>query len=1337
MRAQFRTGTDTSVADSRLNLAAGGNIGLSEMAFKDVARIAPVGVDAFGGAHDFNAALSGLIHTSIASSTPVLGVTLPTVFNGRGFVGGFMGGGHSGVTGAMGTWGDPGTIAGGPARDDGTDGGLGDASGPGLTTRLTETLSGGTWHFTGNQDIDGVLMGSKWTIKDLTYSFPTTGANYNTPYYNPDFVSHQVVLNAAQQAASIYAFNLLASYTNLTFMQVTEGPSTHGNIRISQTTSTSEPSAEGNFPGSQASDGDIWIGKSASNPQPFYLTPNIGNWGQATFMHEIGHTLGLKHGHQDLTAYDLTNGNYIDGPGPFYGTAPLPSSHDGQDWSLMTYRSDPTNGVGPGYFEGDQYNQPQTYMQDDIAALQYLYGANFTSNGGNSVYTFSATTGEMFINGVSQGDPDGSIILRTIWDGNGVDTYDFSNYSNDEAIDLAPGAFSTFSTAQLANHRAYTGGTAMAMGNIANALLYQGDTRSLIENATGGSGNDTMSGNDAANVLTGNDGNDTLNGLVGNDTLNGGNGNDALDGGVGTDTMAGGLGNDTYYVDATADVVTENASEGTDLVYASATFTLGTNVENLTLLGTSAISGTGNASNNILTGNSAANTLTGLGGNDSLDGGAGTDTMLGGLGDDTYYVDATADVVTENASEGTDLVLASATFTLGANVENLTLTGTSAINGTGNTGNNTLTGNGAANNLYGLGGNDVLNGGGSDHLFGGAGNDSYYIISATDIVSEETTVGTDDGGTDTVYAYGNYTLTNFVENLVLTAGTYGTGNALDNTITGTTGANVLGGGDGNDTLIGGGGADTFKGGLGDDTYYVEDSTDIVTDYTGQGTDTVMSTITFTLGGNTENLTLTGSAALNGTGSSANNVLTGNSGANTLKGMGGNDILDGGTGVDTLYGGAGDDIYHLDTTSDIVSEETVTGTDDGGTDTVYVSGSYTLTNFVENLVLTGGTYGTGNAADNVITGNTGNNILGGGDGDDILIGNGGSDIFRGGLDDDTYYVDDSTDIVTDYSGQGTDTVMSTITFTLGGNTENLTLLVGAGALNGTGNALNNTLTGNDAANTLLGMGGNDTLDGGGGNDSLYGGAGNDSYIITVGDIVSEETVAGTDDGGTDTVYINGNYTLTNFVENLVMSAGNYGTGNALDNSITGSTGNNVLGGGDGNDILIGGGGTDTLRGGLGDDTYYVDDSSDIITDYSAQGTDTVMSTITYTLGVYTENLTLTGTSALNGTGNASANVLIGNDGANTLTGLAGNDTLTGGLGADVFYFGAASGADTITDFSGSLGDTINVNSYTHGTAAPADISQVGADTVIDLGGGNIITVLNTVATSSAFLSHIVW
>jgi Ca2+-binding RTX toxin-like protein len=248
--------------------------------------------------------------------------------------------------------------------------------------------------------------------------------------------------------------------------------------------------------------------------------------------------------------------------------------------------------------------------------------------------------------------------------------------------------------------------------NLENLIL----TGSLPINGTGNTVNNTITGNSGNNTLNGGDGDDSLVGGTGNDSLVGGLGNDSLNGGVGSDTLVGSVGNDSYTVDNVGDVVTENLNEGTDTVTSSVTYTLGDNLENLILTSSSPINGTGNALNNTITGNS---------GNNILNGGLGNDTLIGGLGNDSYTVDSSADVVTENLNEGTDIVNASSSYTLSDNLENLTLTGALAISGTGNSLNNLLTGNTGANTLIGSLGNDSLNGGtGDDLLVGSEGNDT-------------------------------------------------------------------------------------------------------------------------------------------------------------------------------------------------------------------------------------------------------------------------------------------------------------------------------------------------------------------------------------------------------------------------------------------------------------------------------------------------------------------------------------------------------------------------------------------------------------------------------------
>ncbi|XXD87305.1 putative Ig domain-containing protein [Pseudomonas sp. Z4-20] len=326
----------------------------------------------------------------------------------------------------------------------------------------------------------------------------------------------------------------------------------------------------------------------------------------------------------------------------------------------------------------------------------------------------------------------------------------------------------------------------------------------------------TINGTSSNDTLSGRSGNDTINGGNGNDLLYGRDGNDRLDGGSGNDTMFGGAGNDVYVVNSALDVLNENANEGSDTAESSITYTLSSNIENLILTGTTAINGTGNTLANTLTGNSAINTLTGAAGNDTLDGKGGADKLIGGTGDDVYIVDNVGDVITELLNEGIDSVQSSVTYTLATNAENLTLLGTTAINGTGNSLNNFLQGNSAANTLMGGAGNDRLDGlAGSDKLVGGAGDDTYVIDSTGDTVTENA-----NEGIDTVETSITYTLGSNLENITLSGSNAinATGNSLNNTITGNQGNNILSGGAGNDVLIGNAGSDTLNGGTGNDTY---------------------------------------------------------------------------------------------------------------------------------------------------------------------------------------------------------------------------------------------------------------------------------------------------------------------------------------------------------------------------------------------------------------------------------------------------------------------------------------------------------------------------------------
>ncbi|NBJ13967.1 M10 family metallopeptidase C-terminal domain-containing protein, partial [Microvirga arsenatis] len=174
------------------------------------------------------------------------------------------------------------------------------------------------------------------------------------------------------------------------------------------------------------------------------------------------HALGLEHPHE----------------------SGMPLDRDSLEYTVMSYRSY-TGASTTGGYVNESWGYAQSLMMYDIAALQALYGANYATHSGNTRYAWSPTTGETFVNGIGQGAPGDNRILLTVWDGGGLDTYDFSAYATGLTIDLQPGAWSTTSPAQLA--RLHWNGSKLAAGTIANALLHQGDTRALIENATGGS----------------------------------------------------------------------------------------------------------------------------------------------------------------------------------------------------------------------------------------------------------------------------------------------------------------------------------------------------------------------------------------------------------------------------------------------------------------------------------------------------------------------------------------------------------------------------------------------------------------------------------------------------------------------------------------------------------------------------------------------------------------------------------------------------------------------------------------------------------------------------------
>jgi Ca2+-binding RTX toxin-like protein len=345
---------------------------------------------------------------------------------------------------------------------------------------------------TGNQDIDGILLNRKWAVSSFTFSFPTSASFYQAGSApNGETTSNFDVLNATQQNfVRNYVMPQFAAVANVTFSEITETSSVHADLRFAQ--SDAPDTAWAYYPASQAYGGDSWYNNSSGS----YDNPVVGNYAGHTFLHEVGHAFGLAHGHEASNPFGA-----------------LPAAHDSVEYSIMTYRTY-VNGPLDGYTYGSA-SAPQTLMMLDIAALQYLYGANFNTRSGNTTYTWSSSTGRMSIDGVQQAATAGNKIFMTLWDGGGTDTYDFSNYTTNLSVNLQPGAWTTVSTVQ----RASLGSGNSAAGNIANALQFNGDARSLIENAIGGTGNDTIVGNSAANRLDGRQGTDTLTGSTGDDTF--------------------------------------------------------------------------------------------------------------------------------------------------------------------------------------------------------------------------------------------------------------------------------------------------------------------------------------------------------------------------------------------------------------------------------------------------------------------------------------------------------------------------------------------------------------------------------------------------------------------------------------------------------------------------------------------------------------------------------------------------------------------------------------------------------------------------------------------------
>jgi Ca2+-binding RTX toxin-like protein len=558
------------------------------------------------------------------------------------------------------------------------------------------------------------------------------------------------------------------------------------------------------------------------------------------------------------------------------------------------------------------------------------------------------------------------------------------------------------------------------------------------------------------------------------------------------------------------------------------------------------------------------------------------------------------------------------------------------------------------------------------------------------------------------------------------------GNALGNKLAGARGSDSLRGGAGNDTLDGGTGSDTLVGGAGNDVYYVDRVDDLVTEASGEGSDTINTSVDWVIGASqyvekvvalgTSGITLTGNAmanqlvgnvaanALNGGG--GDDVLQGAGGDDRLTGSSGNDRLEGGAGIDTMAGGLGNDIYYVDRLQDVVTE--LAGE---GTDVVYATADWALAagQSIETLQATGTSAVrlTGNELANQLYGNAAANVLSGGAGIDTMA---------GGLGNDIYYVDRLQDVVTELAGEGTDVVYAAADWILAaGQSIEALQASGTSAVRLTGNELANQLNGNAAANilsggggddllfgldgadTLLGDDGRDRLVGGTGADTMAGGVGDDTYYIdNAADKVTELLSAGRDvayayvnwtlgagqsveavvAAGTAAVTLVGNELANQLNGN---AAGNRLDGGLGDDLLFGLAGNDTLNGGDGRDTIDGGTGADTLSGGAGNDTFYVDNAGDLVQEAVGGGSDWVYASASWrvTAGAEIEIVQASGSAAIDLTGTGLVDRLRGNAGANTLDGGGGNDVLTGNGGTDRLIGGA--GRDQINGGAGS--DTI--------------------------------------------------
>jgi Ca2+-binding RTX toxin-like protein len=859
---------------------------------------------------------------------------------------------------------------------------------------------------TGDKEIDGLLSGYRWN-GTLTYSFPDSASDYSAGYAYSEPLYGFAQVSAAQQTVVHRAMALVTQYTNLTVQYSgTDG----ADIRIAQS-SEANPTAYAYYPDSNEG-GDIWFGNSYN-----YRSPTLGNYSYLTHIHELGHALGLKHSHE------------IEGP----GNTALPSAHDSLEYTVMSYRAYTGQSVNTGY-ANETYGFPTTFMMNDIRALQQMYGADFTTQSSDTVYSWSNTTGEWFIDGVGQGRPGGvnapasaNVILMTVWDGDGNDTYDFSNYTTGVTVDLRPGAYSVTSAAQTA----YLGDGHSAKGSVYNAYLYGGDARSYIENAIGGTSNDTLVGNAVSNQL---------------------------DGGAGNDTLTGGTGSDVFIFRSAygADIVTDFSVgfDQVDLGDLSGFDDFGSVLAVASQVGADALLSFGiGLSLKLL--NVTFGMLT------------ADDFLFDGIAaDDGIPNEAPTDITLDNASvneNGAGLIVG------GITVADMDDTGfdfdvsDNRFEVTGTTGNYVLKLVSGISLDFETEPSVDVTVIATDN--GGLSVSESFSIAVNDI-GGATITGTT--GRDTINATrtvrGQLNATN--EDDIINAGAGADsvwGLAGNDVIDGGTGDDYLSGDDGNDRLIGGLGADRLYGGAGDDVFVMggtEAASDTIVggggtdmiEVTGAGAITLSRFSSSALSieawvGNGEGVLGTarndildfsniqspsGLSYVDGgagndliTGTVLNDVLRGGAGNDMIIGGDGSDHITGGAGIDTFDGGAGDDTFVFggtDGTKDVMRGGS-------GLDTVEITGTadVTLARFDAGLWSIDAWHGNGagvlgtRSADLLdfsgLTDVSGLSFLDGGDGNDKIVGTYGADIIRGGTGNDTLAGSYGDDVLS--GGRGND------------------------------------------------------------------------------------------------------------------------------------------------------------------------------------------------------------------------------------------------------------------------------------------------------------------------------